>query len=167
VRTPLGSITAYDAPAENVEPPRLLLAVGHPPQIADAMLGFFRALLKGSLTPRDRKLATLAVAAELGNGYEWGHHAVTAGDVGITAEQLDAIKSNASGSLGVRDQVIVDLVRAVERAEVTDELWAGVAAEFDVDQQVQLTVLAAFYGMLARIQDALEVDQDDGFTATY
>jgi 4-carboxymuconolactone decarboxylase len=167
VRTPLGSITAYDAPAENAEPPRLLLAVGRPPQIADAMLGFFRALLKGSLTPRDRKLATLAVAAELGNGYEWGHHAVTAGKFGISDDQLDAIKSNNTEWLDARDRLIVDLVRAVERSGVTVELWSGVSAEFDVDEQVQLTVLAAFYGMLARIQDALEVDQDEGFTASY
>jgi alkylhydroperoxidase family enzyme len=167
VRIPLGSITAYDAPGENAEPPRLLLAVGHPPQIADAMLGFFRALVKGSLTPRDRKLATLAVAAELGNGYEWGHHAVTAGTFGISDDQLDAIKSDSSESLGARDRLIVDLVRAVERSGVTSQLWSRVSAEFDVDEQVQLTVLAAFYGMLARIQDALEVDQDKGFTATY
>jgi alkylhydroperoxidase family enzyme len=144
-----------------------LLAVGHPPQLADAVLGLFRILVKGSLTARDRKLATLAVAAELGNGYEWGHHAVTAEAVGVSAEQLDAIKSNAIEQLDARDGLIVELVRAVERSGVTDELWSGFAEEFTVDEQVQLTVLAAFYGMLARVQNALAVEQDEGYTAVF
>jgi len=33
-RVPLGSITHYDAPGENTQPPKLLLAVGHPPELA-------------------------------------------------------------------------------------------------------------------------------------
>jgi alkylhydroperoxidase family enzyme len=167
VRIPPGTISAYDAPAENAEPPRLLLAVGHPPELADAVLGLFRALVSGSLSARDRKVATLAVAAELGNGYEWGHHAVTAEAFGVSAAQLDAIKANDVAGLEPRDVVIVELVRAVERSGVTDGLWSKIAAEFTVDEQVQLTVLAAFYGMLARVQDALGVEQDEGYTATY
>jgi hypothetical protein len=67
-RVPLGSITHYDAPDENTEPPKLLLAVRHPPELADASLNLFRTLVNGALPVRDRKLATLAIAAELENG---------------------------------------------------------------------------------------------------
>jgi hypothetical protein len=39
--------------------------------------------------------------------------------------------------------------------------------EFDTEQLVQLTVIASYYGMLGRIQNALQVDQDEGFSSTY
>ncbi len=165
VRTPLGRVTAYSAPAENTQPPRLLLGIGHPPELADAVQEFFSVLVQGALSARDRKIATLAVAAALANGYEWGHHAATANAVGIDERELAAIKIGEVSSLAPRDALIVSLALAVERSGVTDELWADVAAEFSVEEQVQLTVVASFYGMLARIQSALEVEQDEGFTA--
>lgn len=167
VRTPLGTITTYDGPGENTHPPRLLLAVGHPPEIADGCLNLFRSLVNGALAARDRKLATLAVAASIGNAYEWHHHVGSALTMGIDQADIDAIKAGDTSRLASRDRVVVELGQAVERQSVTDELWAAAAAEFDTEQLVQLTVLCAYYGMLGRIQAALEVDQDEGFTSTY
>jgi alkylhydroperoxidase family enzyme len=167
MRTPLGKITRYDGPAENTEPPRLLLAVGHPAAVADGCLNFFRTLVNGALSVRDRKLVTLAVAAAIQNGYEWGHHAPTALAMGIGQEDLDAIRAGEAQRLAGHDRVVVEISQAVERQSVTDELWKRAEAEFDTEQLVQLTVISAFYGMLGRIQDALEVDQDDGFTEHY
>ena len=166
-RVPLGSITHYDAPGENTQPPKLLLAVGHPPELADASLNLFRTLVNGALPVRDRKLATLAIAAELENGYEWGHHAGSALTMGITEAELDAIKSGATDALDPHDRVLVRLAVAIERQAVTDELWDAAAAQFGVEQLVQFTVLVSYYGMLGRIQTALQVDQDDGFSGRY
>jgi 4-carboxymuconolactone decarboxylase len=167
MRIPLGTITSYDAPGENAEPPNLLLAMGHPAEVADASLALFRTLVRGVLTPRDRKLVTLAIAAELKNAYEWGHHTGSALTMGVTAEDLDAIRTGDSSRLSRHDRVIVELTWAIESRNVTDELWAQAAAELDTEQLVQLTVCAGYYGMLARIQSALQVDQDQGFAATY
>jgi hypothetical protein len=63
--------------------------------------------------------------------------------------------------------LLVDYVVAVERRSVTDELWGALAARHAVDELVQLTVIVAYYGMLARIQDALAVDQDQGFAGAF
>jgi alkylhydroperoxidase family enzyme len=167
MRTPLGTITTYDAPGENKEPPNLLLAMGHPAEVADACLTLFRTLVRGALTPRDRKLATLAIAAELKNSYEWGHHTGSALAMGITADDLDAIRTGDTSRLSRHDRVIVELTWAIERRNVTDELWAQAAAELDTEQLVQMTVCTGYYGMLARIQSALQVDQDEGFAARY
>jgi alkylhydroperoxidase family enzyme len=167
VRTPLGTITSYDAPAENAEPPKLLLAVGHPAAVADGCMNFFRTLVNGALSKRDRKLVTLAVAAAIENGYEWGHHAPTALTMDITQADLDAIKAGETHELVQHDRVIVEVSQAVEHQSVTDELWAQAEAEFDTEQLVQLTVISAYYGMLGRIQNALQVEQDEGFAAKY
>jgi alkylhydroperoxidase family enzyme len=167
MRTPLGSITAYDGPGENTEPPRLLLAVGHPAAIADGCLNLFRSLVNGALSLRDRKLATLGVAAALENAYEWHHHAGSALTMGITQDDLDAIKAGETKRLSPHDRLVVELGQAVERQAVTDELWAQAEAEFDTEQLVQFTVLSAYYGMLGRIQSTLQVDQDEGFAGKY
>ena len=111
--------------------------------------------------------ATLAIAAELENGYEWGHHAGSALTMGITEADLDAIKSGATDALDQHDGVLVRLAVAIERQAVTDELWDAAAAQFGVEQLVQFTVLVSYYGMLGRIQTALQVDQDDGFSGRY
>lgn len=167
MRIPLGSITSYEGPGENTEPPRLLLAVGHPAAIADACLNLFRSLVNGALSLRDRKLATLAVAAALGNAYEWNHHTGSALTMDITRADLDAIKTGKTQKLGRRDRVVVELSQAIERQAVTDELWAQAEKDFGTEQLVQLTVAVAYYGMLGRIQAALQVDQDEGFASTY
>jgi alkylhydroperoxidase family enzyme len=167
VRTPLGTITSYDGPAENTEPPKLLLAVGHPAAVADGCLNFFRTLVNGALSKRDRKLVTLAVAAAIENAYEWGHHAPTALTMDIAQTDLDAIKSGETDKLAKHDRIVVEISQAVEHQNVTDELWTRAEAEFDTEQLVQLTVISAYYGMLGRIQHALQVDQDEGFASTY
>jgi alkylhydroperoxidase family enzyme len=166
VRTPLGTITHYDGPGENSEPPKLLLAVGHPAEVADACLALFRTLVNGVLAPRDRKLATLAVAAELKNAYEWGHHTGSALTMDITEDDLEGIRTGDASGLSAHDRVVVELTWAIERRKVTDELWARAGAEFDTEGLVQLTVCVGYYSMLARIQSALQVDQDEGFSST-
>jgi alkylhydroperoxidase family enzyme len=167
MRTPLGTITAYDSPSENTSPPKLLLAVGHPAAVADGCLNLFRSLVNGALSVRDRKLATLGVAAALENAYEWHHHIGSALTMQITQDDIDAIKAGATHRLSPHDRVVVELSQAVERQAVTDELWTRAEAEFDTEQLVQFTVLASYYGMLGRIQSALQVEQDDGFAGTY
>jgi alkylhydroperoxidase family enzyme len=167
MRTPLGTITSYDGPGENTEPPRLLLAVGHPAEIADGCLNLFRSLVEGALSVRDRKLATLGVAAALENAYEWHHHTGSALTMGITQADIDAIRAGQTHKLATRERVVVELSQAIERQAVTDELWAQAAAEFDTEQLVQLTVVCGYYGMLGRVQAALQVDQDEGLASAY
>ena len=167
MRTPLGTITSYDGPGENTEPPRLLLAMGHPAEIADGCLNLFRSLVKGALSPRDRKLATLAVASATENAYEWHHHVGSALTMDITQADIDAIKAGETHKLAPHDRMLVELGQAIERRTVTDQLWTQAAAVFDTEQLVQLTVLCAYYGMLGRVQAALEVDQDEGFASAY
>lgn len=163
MRTPLGTISSYDGPGENQSPPRLLLAMGHPAELADATLNLFRVIVNGALSVRDRKLATLAIAAELRNSYEWGHHVVTAVEMGISTADLDAIKTGDNDRLANRDRIIVELSRAVERQDMTDKLWSEAAEVLPTEQLVQITVVSAYYGMLARVQSTLQVDQDEGF----
>jgi alkylhydroperoxidase family enzyme len=166
-RTPLGTISEYIRHGENSTPPNLALSIGHPAALADANLALFGCLARGEVSARLRKLATLSVAAVLRNGYEWGHHAPTAAGVGISKECVDAIRNGERGVLDDSDQLIVDYAAAVERQDVSDDLWRRVSAELTVPQQVQLTTLSALYGFYSRIQVALQVDQDRGYDSEF
>jgi hypothetical protein len=87
--------------------------------------------------------------------------------VGISKECVDAIRNGERGVLDDSDQLIVDYAAAVERQDVSDDLWRRISAELTVPQQVQLTTLSALYGFYSRIQVALQVDQDLGYDSEF
>jgi hypothetical protein len=87
--------------------------------------------------------------------------------VGISKEGVDAIRNGERGVLDDSDQLIVDYAAAVERQDVSDDLWRRISAELTVPQQVQLTTLSALYGFYSRIQVALQVDQDLGYDSEF
>jgi len=119
-------------------------------------------LTKTELSPKLRELAILRIAKLTGNEYEWVQHYPVALEVGISPEQTEAI------SYWDRSQNFSDIERAVLR--YTDEVVqnAGVKNEtFSILQQhlnsrniVELTVSIGYWGMVARLLEALQVDID-------
>ncbi|MFF3872191.1 carboxymuconolactone decarboxylase family protein [Streptomyces sp. NPDC001978] len=141
--------------------------MGYPPELAAGCLAMFSELARGAVSRRDRKLATLSIAARLRSGYEWGHHAPSAATVDISSDEVQAIRTGARGILSDADQLVVDYAVAVEEHDVSDGLWARMSEVFDTEQLVQLTALAAMYGFNSRVQSALRVDQDTGLAADF
>src|SRR5690606_35190889 len=54
-------------------------------------------LFATTLSERQRELLVLRVAHRRDCAYEWAQHAVLAGDVGITADELDAVRADRPG----------------------------------------------------------------------
>ena len=70
----------------------VLGTLAHHPELARAYHTFNGYILFAStLTPRQRELLVLRVAAVRGSAYEWEQHAVLAGDVGLDEDEVARI----------------------------------------------------------------------------
>ncbi len=137
----------------------------HHPELADrvAALGEqlrFRSLLPGP----DRELAILAAGREAKALYEWMAHEPIARRLGTRAEAIVVVRDRReTDSLAPREAVIVDTVRSLFREHrLTDEQYARAEAELGHPALLELVTLAGYYGMVAFILNAFEVDLPSG-----
>lgn len=152
-----------DAPLpEGTLPFNIFRTLANAPQV---LKGFSdlggRLLFRGTLDPRVRELVINAVSRKLDAPYEWSHHVGMARGVGVTDDELRAVRDG--GTLSEPAQTCVAFARKVDDAAVTpDDISALREAGLDDAQIVELCVLAGFYGMTARVLLALDVQIDDG-----
>ncbi len=135
------------------------------PALAQAFHTFNGHILFGtSLSPRQRELLVLRVAAVRQATYEWRQHVVLAGDAGITADEVEPAGRSAPRSQGW-SPLDAALVRAVDEllaeARVADATWAALAAELDVEQLMDLVFTVGAYDVLAMALRSFGVPLDD------
>ena len=109
-----------------------------------------------TLSPRQRELLVLRVAAVRGSAYEWAQHVVLAGDVGISPTRSSASPRGPTRRAGRRSR------RRWSRpwtswspTRIGDGTWAVLAAELDEQQLMDLVFTvgaydAAGHGLRAR-----------------
>lgn len=117
-----------------------------------------------TLSPRQRELLVLRVASLRRCAYEWAQHAVLATDAGLSADEVERV------ARGPSDPEWSNLERAmlsaadelVEKATVSDETWAVLAAELDERQLIDLVFTVGSYEVLAMafLTFAVELDDD-------
>jgi alkylhydroperoxidase family enzyme len=117
-----------------------------------------------TLSPRERELLILRVAAVRGAAYEWAQHAVLAGDAGLDDEEVAriAVGPDAPG-WSSQDQAMLRAVdELVTDAKITDETWATLAAELDEQQLMDLVFTVGAYDLLAMalLSFGVELDAD-------
>lgn len=137
----------------------------HHPALAErvAQLGEqlrFRSLLSGA----DRELAILAAGREHEAPYEWAAHEPIALREGTRAEAIAAIRENGpTTGLHPREALIVDTVRVLLREHrLTAAQFTRAEAELGRPGLLELVTLAGYYGMIAGILNAYEVDLPPG-----
>jgi AhpD family alkylhydroperoxidase len=141
------------------EPPNLYRALGNHPQLIAAWAEFSRALRYDSRTPRAlRELIILRGAQLMRSEYEWAQHLKMARAAGVRDAQIAALASwRSSSEFDAREQAALALADSVTNGHVSDEVYAQASREFDHAQYVELALTAAFYAMVGRMIDALEV----------
>jgi 4-carboxymuconolactone decarboxylase len=114
----------------------------------------------GMLAAPDRELAILASGREVEARYEWQAHEPLALKAGVRPEAIEVVRSRGPvSSLAAREQVIVDVVRALYREHrLSDSLYQRALAEFGREQLVELVTLAGQYGLLGYVLNGFEVD---------
>lgn len=141
----------------------LFRTLAHNPALAERMTGWGGYLLgrKASLPLRDREVVINRVCARCGAEYEWGVHvAAFARVAGFSADQNAAIAGAGADdpSLTARDRLLVRMVDELhETANVSDSLWAPLAAEWSQAQLIELLMLAGWYRAISYVCNAARV----------
>jgi 4-carboxymuconolactone decarboxylase len=117
-------------------------------------------LFHGVLPPALRELAILRVAQMTGAHYEWAHHVPIARQVGVGEEQIAGLKGwHTSPHFDKRQRAALSYIESVTSAvTVRDEVFREARAHLSEAEVVELTLVAGYWGMVARLLVALEID---------
>ncbi len=157
----------HPVPERRGDRPKALNALGtlaRYPALTQAFNTFNgHALYATTLSPRQRELLVLRVAALRRCEYEWAQHAVLAADVGLTAEEIDRISRGPAepGWSKLESAMLSAVDELLEQAMVSDSTWAILAAELDERQLMDLVFTVGAYEVLAMAFQSFGVDLDD------
>jgi alkylhydroperoxidase family enzyme len=148
--------------------PKGLNALGtfaHYPALAKAWHTFNgHVLFATSLSERQRELAVLRVAVLRHAEYEWRQHAVLAGDVGISSEEVARVEEGPdAGSWTAGDRVLLRAVdELVAQAVISDATWQELTESLDTHQVMDLVFTVGAYDLLAMAfrSFGVEIDAD-------
>jgi alkylhydroperoxidase family enzyme len=152
---------------EQRDRPKALNALGtlaHHPELTTAFNTFNgHILFTSTLTPRQRETVVLRVAALRESEYEWAQHAVLAGDVGLTPEDIARIADgpDAEGWSDLDAAIVRAVDELIADAMVSDGTWQTLAAEFDPHQLMDLVFTVGAYELLAMAFRSFGVELDD------
>jgi AhpD family alkylhydroperoxidase len=115
-----------------------------------------------TLSPRQRELLVLRVATLRRCEYEWAQHAVLAGDVGVSAEEIDRVAAgpDAPGWSGFERSMLTAVDELIAEGSVSDATWRALAADLDEQQLMDLVFTVGAYEVLAMALRSFGVELD-------
>jgi 4-carboxymuconolactone decarboxylase len=127
----------------------------------EGMSTFLRTMREnGSLSTRQIEIGILRTASVTNAPYEWGRHVIMGRDAGLDDATIRALRENQLDRLEEADRVVAEYAAALNEVKVTDELWAQTREYLSDTQMLELSLWTAFYGGLARIMHAVQIDLD-------
>ncbi len=133
--------------------------VGDPAQRLGERLRF-----DGVLSPRQREIGVLCVAARWRAEYEWWAHARIARECGVSDELIEAIRQRTRPPLDAPDERLVhDFARALlDEQQVSDQLYEDTVAALGEAPLVELVVLLGYYSLISMLLVGFQVPIPDG-----
>ncbi len=135
--------------------PKALNALGtlalHP-ELARAFHTFNgHVLFSTTLSPRQRELLVLRVAAVRQCEYEWKQHVVLAGDAGLSPDDIARVADgpDAPGWSPLDGAMVAAVDELLGDAKITDGTWAALVAALDTQQAMDLVFTVGAYDLLA------------------
>lgn len=144
-------------------PVNLYRALGNAPKLAAAWTEFAQAIRAEAATPRKlRELMILRGAQLVNSEYEWAQHLRMARTAGVSEAQIAALSGWRDATLfDARERAALALCEAVTAGRVPESVYDEAMRHFSHGEYVELSLVAAFYAMVARVLDALGVPLDD------
>ena len=120
-------------------------------------------LFSSTLSPRQRELLVLRVAAVRQSTYEWKQHVVLAADAGLTPDEVARIEEGpgAAGWSPLDRAMISAVDELLSDAMVTDGTWGALASGLEVEQLMDLVFTVGAYDLLAMAFRSFGVPLDD------
>jgi len=153
-------------PSQDADRPKGRNALGtfaHHPELAQAFHTFNGHILFAStLSPRQRELLVLRVAAVRRSDYEWAQHAILAGDAGIEPDEVARVAEgpDAPGWSAIDQAMVRAVGELLADAQVADSTWAVLAGELDEQQLMDLVFTVGAYDVLAMAFRSFGVEMD-------
>jgi alkylhydroperoxidase family enzyme len=142
----------------------LLGTLAQHPELAQAFHAFTGYILFAStLSPRQRELLILRLAAVRGSAYEWAQHAVLAGDAGLGEDEVARIAEgpDARGWTEVDGAMVRAVDELIGEGRIGDATWAVLAGALDEQQLMDLVFTVGAYEVLALALRSFDVELDD------
>lgn len=154
-------------PEENPSRPKGLNALGvlaHHPALTEAyhhLIG--HALFATTLSVRQRELIILRVADRREAGYEWAQHAFLAGEVGITGEEVERVRTGpgADGWGRLEGALLAAVDELLADARIGDATYTRLGDELTTQQIMDVVFTVGAYDVLAMALRTFEVELDD------
>lgn len=138
------------------------------PQLARAFHTFNGHILATStLSPRQRELLVLRVAALRGSDYEWRQHAVIASDAGISDQEVARVRAGPAdpGWSDLEAAMLRSVDELLADARISESTWAALSRELGVQQLMDTVFTVGAYETLAMALRSFDVELDDDLTA--
>jgi alkylhydroperoxidase family enzyme len=156
----------HPLPPRRDDRPKALNALGtlaRHPELTRAYHTFNGHVLFGStLSPRQRELLVLRVAAARRSDYEWAQHVVLARDAGLEDDDIAriAMGPEASGWSSLDRAMVRAVDELIGDALISDSTWAALAGELDEQQLMDLVFTVGAYEVLAMAFRSFGVELD-------
>jgi alkylhydroperoxidase family enzyme len=134
------------------------------PTLAEAFHTFNgHVLFATTLSPRQRELLILRVAAVRQAEYEWRQHVVLAADAGLTADEVTRVAEGpgARGWSAIDRAMVSSVDELLADAMIAETTWEVLAADLDVEQCMDLVFTVGAYDLLAMAFRSFGVELDD------
>jgi alkylhydroperoxidase family enzyme len=136
--------------------------VNHPSLVA-RFLAYEHQLLRHPTIPeRIREIVILRLAWLYRQEYEWRQHVAIARSIGMSEQEIAATKKGADPVWSPLDRHVL---RATDQmyagVTVDDETWAGLAAEFDHAQMLELLFTIGTFAMMSWIFNSTGLQLED------
>jgi AhpD family alkylhydroperoxidase len=122
------------------------------PELTRAFHTFNGHVLFGTtLSPRQRELLVLRVAALRGCEYEWEQHVILAADAGLSPDDIARVAQgpDAPGWSPLDRALVAAVDELLGDAKITDATWAALVDVLDEQQAMDLVFTVGAYDLLA------------------
>ncbi|MGW5919539.1 carboxymuconolactone decarboxylase family protein [Nocardia fluminea] len=143
--------------------PGILGVLAHHTELASAWLAYNGLLLeRPTVDPRERELVILRVAWRSESDYEWAQHVRTATALGVTAEQIEAVRYGPQAAVWspVQRALLAMTDQLLDRHRVDDATWTQLERYFDSRQLIELLFVAGSYLCLAMVFNSVALQPD-------
>lgn len=111
-----------------------------------------------SMTARGREIAILLVAVATGSEFEWYAHAAVGRAVGLTEDELLAIRESTFTSEDAVEDAIYQLGTALlAGSDTEDGVYAAHVGVLGETQAIEVTTLVGYYRTLAQLMDLFDI----------
>jgi alkylhydroperoxidase family enzyme len=145
---PLARVTALGSTRVlRSQPANIFRVLGRHPSLFRAWLRYSSKLMpRGTLPRRDAELVILRVAWRTSAAYEWHQHVWLGARAGLTAADVERAASDDLAGWSARQRMLVSVAdELLASSRLSDDTWAAVERELDVEGAIELCMLVGQY----------------------